>query len=411
MIADSLRAIIPESPFLDFLSKRIELDNYRGNQISQHNRFDFDQVLTMLSLMNSLVGSDLMRIRTTDLSKRAYNTIEESNYAEYTRLVNSRFGKGTQDSIRKNLFVDFHRMGLIDRYDSNRIKIDPPEKKSVTYVSLTYLSLKLLVENSTQTMKYFIYNRALDNILRGLVSDLYDILIEIESDFIDIFEYTYILSFLYQDFYGKILYKEDIVNLLKEYRGFSKFQKHAITEKVREICNPSLFFGTKNEKRDFNNWINESQQVFSVLNQTTYYEYNPKNYRLYMMTIGDVNNEAESKLKRSKVEKERYFENHRAVKERGYELHHIIPLSWAKSREDFFLLDHWENMIYIDGYSHAQITQSGNNHVILNFHNNDIILMNHNLEKIYCYFNKNVIYSPENGDIMKFTNDRLLSIE
>jgi hypothetical protein len=410
MIADNLRTFIPGNPFLDFLSKRIELDSYRGNQVSQHNRYDFEQVYEMLSILNNLVGPNMMKIRTTDLSKRSCNTDDEREYAEYTRLVKKRFGKGTQDSIRKNLFVDFHRMGLIDRYDKNAIKLDQFEKKPVSFISLNYLSINLLDSKNTVVTKYYLYNRALDNILKGLVSDLYDIMTELESNYIDLNEYTFVVSFLYQDYYGKTLYKQDIIDLVKEYRLLSRFQKQAINEKVREICNPTLFKGTKVEKRDYHNWINESQQVFSLLNQTTYYEYSSSEQKLFLMIADDIYKAESSKLKRSKLQKDHYFTNHNVSKKNGFELHHIIPLSWARSRQEFYLLDQWQNMVYIDGYSHAKITQSGNNHVILNFNESDVILINHNLDEIYCYFNKNVIYHPQNAQIMRETNEMLQKI-
>ena len=63
-------------------------------------------------------------------------------------------------------------------------------------------------------------------------------------------------------------------------------------------------------------------------------------------------------MKRSDLEKRKYFEKHRVSKQKGFELHHIIPLSWSEDEEDFKLYDDWKNMIYISAYEYSIITQS-----------------------------------------------------
>ena len=102
-----LLTIDPSKKCLVFLHERILVDNYRGLQISQHNRYTYEQVVGMLEIFYDLVNDNKMNIRTTDLSKRPFNTPDEYIYAEYTNKVIKKYGKGTQDSIRKNLFVDF----------------------------------------------------------------------------------------------------------------------------------------------------------------------------------------------------------------------------------------------------------------------------------------------------------------
>ncbi|GAA9062574.1 hypothetical protein BTM312_03950 [Helicobacter pylori] len=65
-----------------------------------------------------------LQIRTTDMSKRPSNIIGEEAYAKVvdnickSEMPQDNLGKKnqvTQDSLRKNLFVDMHRMGLIER--------------------------------------------------------------------------------------------------------------------------------------------------------------------------------------------------------------------------------------------------------------------------------------------------------
>src|SRR5690606_14289098 len=117
-----------------------------------------------------------------------------------------------------------------------------------------------------------------------------------------------------------------------------------------------------------------------------------------------------TKLKRSYNEKSAYFSNHNVKKSIGFELHHIIPLLWARNSTEFFLLDKWENMLYIDAYSHSVITQSGNKHVKLDFvdSNNDITLSDPLGDVLKLENEKNVKYSPNLSCIMYNKNQELL---
>ncbi len=58
---------------LKFLVDRLQSVNYRGIQISQHNRYTKDRILIILEEIYNLCSENLMQIRTTDLSKRPCN--------------------------------------------------------------------------------------------------------------------------------------------------------------------------------------------------------------------------------------------------------------------------------------------------------------------------------------------------
>lgn len=367
MIKDIL-TIDPSKKCFVFLYERVLSNNYRGLQISQHNRYTFEQVVGMLEILNDLVGTNKMRIRTTDLSKRPTNTPDEYTYAEYTTLVNNKYGKSTQDSIRKNLFVDFHRMGLIYRYNPNGTRNGPYERKPVSSVSLTPLAIELISKEKNSIEKYMIFSRALDNLMLGLATDFFDILAEL--DYLTITEYTFFVSFIRQELNNRHVDVDEIIEYVKEFRSLSRFQKEKAEKIIRDYCNPKNFRGNKINKRDYHNWTNESMQVFMLLNMTAYYTYNEKFQRIEFMVNENyvfTSQEDVKKLKRSINEKHRYFKEHRVSKELGFELHHIVPLLWARNTTEFFLLDKWENMLYIDAKKHAIITQSGNRHVKLRF--------------------------------------------
>lgn len=408
---EKIKQVDPSKKCLAFLHDRVLSENYRGNQISQHNRYNFEQVVIMLEIFHNLVGNQKMAIRTTDHKARPFNLPEENTYANYTNLVNSKFGKGTQDSIRKNLFVDFHRMGLIDRFHPDGTALGPYDRIKVKEVSLTSLGLQLIDKSMNYAERYLIFTRCLDNIMRGLVSDLFAILSEL--DHITIHEYTFFISFSRLKLGNTYISLEDVIGFTKEFRSLSIHQRNAIVQYVQVYCDPSLFSGNKKEKRDFHNWINESQQVFSLLDMTAYYNYNKVNKRIeFMIKKGFVFSSVEqiNKLKRSIKEKKEYFNNHQVFKKIGFELHHVIPLLWARNTTDFFLLDRWQNMLYVDGGIHSVITQSGNKHVILKFQtdNDTIELIDHNQSKLILEVQKNVLYSSSNKPIMIETNNKLL---
>ena len=118
-------ALRPNSA-LSFIDKRVNDVNYRGDASSEHNRYDMDEIYKTLVLLNKYAPNEqLMRIRDTDLKKRPENTPEEYNYAKFCENVAASVGKGTQDSIRKNIFVDLNRMGLINRFDINKKVMNP----------------------------------------------------------------------------------------------------------------------------------------------------------------------------------------------------------------------------------------------------------------------------------------------
>src|SRR3954452_3968240 len=100
-----------------FLVERIESEEYRGSHLSQHNRYTFDDVIKIFDILYEFIQKDFLIIRTTDSSKRPQNYPEEKLYSDVCKKIREVVGKGTQDSIRKNFFVDFDRMKLLESYD------------------------------------------------------------------------------------------------------------------------------------------------------------------------------------------------------------------------------------------------------------------------------------------------------
>lgn len=404
-------SVDPSKKCLAFLYNRILSENYRGKQISQHNRYTFDQVVGMLQIFYDLVKESKMKIRTTDLSKRPHNEPDEMIYAEYTNLVNNKFGKSTQDSIRKNLFVDFHRMGLINRFGIDGYSLGPYDRRPVKKVSLSKTALELIDPNATYLQKYMTFSRCLDNILLGLVTDFFDVLAEL--DYVTLHEYTFFISFSRMSINGQYYSLEDMIDFSREFRSMSRYQKNAVVEIVQGYCDPQNFRGDKKQKRDYHNWVNETQQIFTLLDMTAYYDYNSTLNRIELMIKSGYvfSDEADrAKLKRSISEKKEYFNKHSVPKTIGFELHHVVPLLWAKTTTEFFILDRWQNMLYIDGGTHSIITQYGNKHIRVKFlkDSHDIRLYDYNDQMLTLKQTSNVLYEPNNKRLIYKTNQELL---
>ncbi len=385
--------INPGNEALRFIDSRINDENYRGSHVSQHNRYEMGQVLKILTLLDKYVPDhELMTIRTTDISKRPENLPEEYKYAEFCNEAKGNVGIGSQDAMRKNLFVDFHRMGLIERFDESKNRIDPYGRKRVKYVALSNQGRKLITAE-TILDQYFIFSKAIDKLLGGQIDILLELLMNRKNKIgnISIYEYMFFVSAVGSGFSFGINLSEAI-KLIISFKNLTKLQRRAVVETLKSELNPKNFLGSKKQKRDFHNWHNEAQQVYQLLNQTVYFEV--REGQLVIKTGKNSFDEVEDRLDRSLNEKSQYFVNHEVGKITGFELHHVIPLAWSESAYHFKILDKWKNMVYIDAFSHAKITQNNNRNVVMSFYNNDLILADYSENQVYLKYKENISYNP-----------------
>ena len=403
---------------LEFIDLRICDDKYRGSRSSQHNRYVMNQMVGILVLLDKYAPDrSLLTIRTADISKRPQNTQEEATYArfcndakEMTKGITSREGIGTQDAMRKNLFPDLHRMGLIIRFDKNKKPTDPFSKQSVKYVSLNDQGQKL-IKGTTILDQYFIFSKGIDNLLGGYIDVILDILRDKEYgiDSLDIFEYMFFVSAVgTESSFNKST--DEAVELIKEYRNLTAIQKKSVIETLKTEMNPVNFTGSKINKRDFHNWHNKAAQVFYLFNQTVYFEV--RGEKLVLKEGANSFNETaaiSTRLDRSLNEKYQYFVKNETEKIIGFELHHVVPLAWSESIHHFKLLDKWENMVYIDAFSHAKITQNRNRNVVMDFVSDDMTLTDYSENQIYLKIRENIAYKAVNKTMMKKYNNELLN--
>jgi hypothetical protein len=396
-----INEIAPNNKAVEYLALRIRDVNYRGDASSQHNRYSFEKALIILELINKYApNGKLMAIRDTDISKRPINTPEETIYAQFCDEAKEKAGIGTQDAMRKNIFVDFHRMGFIERYDINKKPVGPFEQKHIKYISLIHFGLRIVKETNIKN-RYFLFTKGLDILLEGSINILLSILRDpdVGIDDISIYEYMYFVSAINVPYKFKLT-KEEAVFLIKKYRTLSPIQRKAISDDLLEIYNRRPQTGNKRQRRDFHNWKNKVQQIFVLLNETPYFE--KRGEKILLSSNA-------KKPNRSLNEKYLYFVEHKLKKHVGFELHHIIPLSWSESQHHFKLIDKWKNMLYIDALSHAKITQNRNRNILLEAASKDFMLKDYYDNEVYLAKDKNVLYSFEKQKVLLNYNKQLLT--
>ena len=100
---------------------------------------------------------------------------------------------------------------------------------------------------------------------------------------------------------------------------------------------------------------------------------------------------------------------HKVKRTTGYELHHVIPLSWADSPEQYKLFDKWQNMVYIDALSHAIITQNRNRNVVMSIKDDGFVLSDYNQNSVYLENKKSILYDTTKQENMFNYNKQLLT--
>lgn len=252
-----------------FLADRVASNDYRGIQCSQHNRYDINVVFIMLDELYKVAGENKMIIRTADLKNRPMNLPEESDYAIYVNNLSRKLGRCTQDSVRKNLFVDLHRMGLIERYNSKGVKLAPYESGTKKYVRISALGIDFINAGHTMLERQLRYTRAIDTLTKGLADQLLSIA-ELDG-IISETEFQFFFSFCGETLNNHRYTPNELMDFIKEFRRLSRYQREYAVKTVKEYCSPKAFAGDKTHKRDFSNWLNETQQIFMLMSQTAYY--------------------------------------------------------------------------------------------------------------------------------------------
>lgn len=358
-----MRSIDPSNRFINYIVERVTKSDYRGFQCSQHNRLTFKYFSDLVDIIYSISKGDVFAIHVGDDNGELQP--QANIYYQIVDEVNKATGKGTINSVKKNTFPDIARMGFLDRYDKNGQKINERVSRTgIYFVGLSRLGIQFAESNNFQKIKLF--TDGIDVLTQNTASELVEILYfnDFGIDCIDILEYMYIFS---DD--RKEIYLNDKLDLLIEYRKLTPTQKQKVDKLLKLFCDPinRRNYQNKSLLRDYSNWKNESQQIFGLFANSTYFKVdnnklilNTGNYGLF-----------DSHVNRGEKAKSEYFKQHNKNRTTGYQLHHIIPFSKAQNKSDAVTIDDFRNLIYLKEEKHSEFTRAGTENVIMKHKEND----------------------------------------
>lgn len=394
--------ISSSNTFVKYIVDRVSSNDYRGMQCSQHNRLTFDYFSNLVSVIYNVAGSSIFDIHIGDdigeKQPQAYT------YYKVVDCIKACVGKGTINSVKKNTFPDIARMGFLNRYEKGGDKIIEGTLRSRVYsVGLSELGVKFAKATAFEKIKLF--TDGVDILTKHAASELVELLYlnDYGIDKIDILEFMYILS---DD--RREITSNDKLRLLLDYRRLTVAEKNKLDENLKAFCNPQnrRKFENKTLLRDYGNWKNESQQIYGLLANSTYFKVEGTELILNTGNYGLFN----AKANRGAKAKADYFKNHNVNKTDGYDLHHIVPFAKAQNKSDAVFVDDFKNLIYLSDKKHAEFTISGSKNVILKYtqNNPNVLFMDFNDSFILVDITKDALFSPSLLPIVKEYNIQLL---
>lgn len=405
----ALLGINPALESLNFLYHRVLRDDYRGLHKLQHYRWSVEYIKIVLK---HLPKDSLLLHTQGDIYDDYKYSGDELEFCVYLDRVNKdllAINKSVTDmAMRKIIFVNLQRMGLIDRFNKKQ-ELCAIDKtcRNYKYVKITQRGLDFL-----ESRDIFEEQRnlgiALDFIFGGIVQDMLDIINSLNPQYISASEMIFFVSYLGKNYQDKILTKDVIIDFINEFRSLKARQK-IVEEVISEFCIPSNFSGDKTQKRDFHNWKNETQTLFDSFDLMALFEYDRTRQRLLLKA--DINGE-HIEFKRSHLIKAEYFKQHEVEKDICFELHHIVPFYYAKDIDALKAIDNWQNLIYIDANSHKVFTLDKNakKAIRLNFVNKDAVLDNLIGDEVVLQYTNNIRYKVALQERMLRYNKALLGL-
>lgn len=355
-----------------YKNRFFQTEHYRGHHFFQHSRYILENIEFILNYVNKYSSFVLPPGDLKNYEKGGKYQHERINYKQYDDMcVNYKieFNKeGSQfNSLKKHLFPDMENMNLIYR---SRVK-----RKWV--VTLTKEGKELL-EETDPTNKQMKWARAIGRaietksptFLESLMK-LLEIVNTVSKD-----EFVYFVSYLdYTEFYD---YKE-IAKLIEFSRIYPKElikMKEDFTKRsALSLANDNI---PKNKKLDYTNFNNSSKSTWNYIQEMIYFEVLNDSVKGGILSIRKSIKYKNKSItfRRDPYIKKQYNTKHNLDPESIgiYDYHHIIPLFHAGSVEEKIILDKWQNLICIDQNTHARITRSLKNNVVLKVNSSNVFL-------------------------------------
>lgn len=330
-----------------FLKWRIEQDNYRGIHFFQHHRQNSTKLEHFFNSLKCVL--DDHKITKIEIPRgddgKDYNPNDKkySYFFEFLNKYKNQIRSGTSNSIRKNVLPDYERVLII-----KRTKLS--DQSFLAFNDFFLKKYKQDIENEkwNEIFRSVFYNylekKKFNDKLREIICAL---------DYsLSLNEFQFFVTWLDHKYKNKNCDVKFIISLIQKWRKILKLQREEIVNELKIIANPANKKGKK-QKKDFNNWRNESQQILKFYKEACIWsldnEYNLK-----------INQEAGVIIKRNPKIKDEYLSFNKVKKKVGFEFDHIVKFSRQTKIEDIALIENKLNLLYIDGKKHAIKTQRKN---------------------------------------------------
>lgn len=395
MIAEETHAILAEilsideeSLFLKYIVRRLRDNKYRGWHISQHNRYDMADIELILRSIHDIAATEYFAIPPGDYKRDAVLPSEFQKFQIIVNQVNSKMGRGTINSLKKNFFPDLEGMGFLVR---DRMKFGQNSRPvlcgRLTPDAVAFISAGALIDT------YKKFTDGIDKLFGSKISELAEMLhlSDYVNDAISIYEFMFIFSDNDEDL--------DKIELLGSYRSLKKHERSKVIKLVQKYADPKNFEGNKTTLRDFHNWKNQAQQIMGLLKTTVYFEVDQNKF--FRLNVGSTGFFQEP-TKRSVIPKREYFTFHGVEKRDKFELHHIIPISSARNKEEAKMVDDYRNLMYLHRGKHKALSQGGEKNIVLTLSPNEAIFSDFdNTESVQTINNTDALYTKEQSKIEK----------
>lgn len=385
-VLSDILSIDQNNRFLPYIMKRLRSDHYRGWHVSQHNRYGLDEVTIILREIHRVASTNFFAIPPGDYSRDRSLPTGFENYQAIVEGIYSQMARGTINSIKKNFFPDLDKMCFLQRKQlQSDACLSPVSHGRLTQKAADFIKAKSVIE------RYKIFTDGVDNLFGSKISELAELiyLSDYGEDSISVYEFMFILSDE-----SKSL---DKIGMLSAFRKLNKHKRNRVIALVQRYADPTKFGGNKTAKRDFHNWKNQAQQILNLLKTTVYFEVDQNEYfRLNTSNTGFFRATTERKI----APKRKYFSFHQIEKRAYFELHHIVPISSARNKQDAKVIDDHRNLIYIHRKKHKQISAGGSQHVVLDINPSVAVFSDiaHD-DRIKAKNKKTALYSDKPGKI------------
>jgi phage anti-repressor protein len=312
------------------------------------------------------VGVEFIEIPSGDEKQhknaKGFNLLDYPNYGMFVKEVISNNSQGTANSIKKNLLPDLAVLQVFDRYDEKKQLIDSGEKRIPKYFKINK-NCEAICDDANKLNNYISQNFFLK--FNDLIECIF--LILNETGKLTMNEFMLFVTWFNWDYKNQKADSALLSHLIDEYRKIPKSVSLQINQEIMHYANPKnpeFKESNKSAKRDYHNWRNETQQIFGILKEFSLFKFDEKNDAI-VLDGGSGAKKNDTKFKRSNLEKEEYFKQHKVEKCDYFELDHIIPFSMIEGYEMYLEIDHWKNLIYIDSNTHSKKTRNYNKYMFL----------------------------------------------